>query len=1054
MTVANGQIGNQTTLNNAFVSKTATSGNTATGIINLDNTSDVNSGNTINNTQRYQNEIADSDGTVGTGDSTRKVYSSNNIVANGDNRKVAIGKLDAEFDSVTGHTHDGSSGSGGPLSASSLADFNQYYAVRQSFTITGAAGIDDDITTQMSGKTPGGGTAALGVVTSGTYNRAEIRNSSTDTYIEDAGGQRVYGRITESSGTWTLTYYTNEAGTETSHTLSSTNIRVFFLEVFDQETRPTFSEDTGYLGSLDLTADIVDASTTQSGKINTSSQSLAGSKNFTDGILVSTSFARPRSDIAGGASITALTYSPFVKITGVTATTILGIASGSDGKSIILHNGTTQLLTLNNEDAGATASNRLKLPGSNNIILGTDESIELIYESSSSRWIQKSGSGSGNGSGGVGGINFLILDSSWQPTKTDNSSADIAIGDWLSYDDGANSIPIDMTGGSPSVVTLSRTATGGEILNGTASFKIVKTASNAQGEGASCVGYVPLGYRGQQCMISFTHRIISGNIIDGDIGVYVYDVTNSSLLTPNNNSLIGSYNLNKMDVYIPETCAQIRIGFHFKSTVTTALTFVWDDMQIGPSEAVYGPTMTDSTIFIMNPEATTTNPTKGTIAVDLATYKLSGDKMQIQWSYQQSSSGSAGSGTYIFPLPAGFVIDSLKISTSPLISAVGTFQILNGSYFGVGTVGVYDSTHLALYLDTYSFGVTASALNTAVTAGSVFNFGTADFQMSFIAEIPIQGQSANIVTQNATTFRISNYLANGTRVTGSAPTQLGEYRSYLHVGNTGTYTETSGAPAAAPSSADGIKVYGGFTYVSGDSANNPSKYEIFIGKNKQYQVQWYQTAGKTGFLSTDVMQEAATSKGCYEQYDPSTGILAITRTILNGTNYTGGDDTFLNINDGYFEVFVSEKVIPVQIGNKSEIFVTGGNGFGSTNTTIRRFSTSVVSLGSDITYADSATNGGSFTINTTGIYAISYTDGSSAAESILGVSLNSSQLTTSIDSITNADRVTITDDYLNRYSNCSATLNLTASDVIRAHTDGTQNRTNDSEVLFRITRIA
>lgn len=138
---------------------------------------------------------------------------------------------------------------------------------------------------------------------------------------------------------------------------------------------------------------------------------------------------------------------------------------------------------------------------------------------------------------------------------------------------------------------------------------------------------------------------------------------------------------------------------------------------------------------------------------------------------------------------------------------------------------------------------------------------------------------------------------------------------------------------------------------------------------------------------------------------------------------------------------------------RSEVFVTGGNGFGSTNTKIRRFVTTVKSNGTAITYADSATNGGSFTINQDGIYGISYHDGSTAAETVVGVSLNSSELTTNIESITNADRVVNSVDYLNRYTFCGSILNLKTGDVIRAHTDGAQNRTLDSDVSFRITRI-
>lgn len=46
--------------------------------------------------QQYINELASVDGIVGEGDPNAKSYSSNNYIADGDNRKEAIGKLDAQ----------------------------------------------------------------------------------------------------------------------------------------------------------------------------------------------------------------------------------------------------------------------------------------------------------------------------------------------------------------------------------------------------------------------------------------------------------------------------------------------------------------------------------------------------------------------------------------------------------------------------------------------------------------------------------------------------------------------------------------------------------------------------------------------------------------------------------------------------------------------------------------------------------------------------------------------------------------------------------------------
>jgi hypothetical protein len=72
----------------------------------------------------------------------------------------------------------------------------------------------------------------------------------------------------------------------------------------------------------------------------------------------------------------------------------------------------------------------------------------------------------------------------------------------------------------------------------------------------------------------------------------------------------------------------------------------------------------------------------------------------------------------------------------------------------------------------------------------------------------------------------------------------------------------------------------------------------------------------------------------------------------------------------------------------SEVRLNTVNGFGSTNTMIRRFTNTTINTGTDITYADSATLGATFTINTAGVYAISYSD-SFAASADMGLSLNS-----------------------------------------------------------------
>lgn len=130
-------------------------------------------------------------------------------------------------------------------------------------------------------------------------------------------------------------------------------------------------------------------------------------------------------------------------------------------------------------------------------------------------------------------------------------------------------------------------------------------------------------------------------------------------------------------------------------------------------------------------------------------------------------------------------------------------------------------------------------------------------------------------------------------------------------------------------------------------------------------------------------------------------------------------------------------------------------GFGSTNTAIRRFTNVVTNQGSDITYADSAANGASFTINTSGVYAMSYANAWSAAGDH-GFSLNSSQLTTGIPSITAADCLnhTVTSGAGQLYA-VSWIGYLQAGSVVRPHClpSGTVS-TSNGVAQFTITRVA
>jgi hypothetical protein len=172
-------------------------------------------------------------------------------------------------------------------------------------------------------------------------------------------------------------------------------------------------------------------------------------------------------------------------------------------------------------------------------------------------------------------------------------------------------------------------------------------------------------------------------------------------------------------------------------------------------------------------------------------------------------------------------------------------------------------------------------------------------------------------------------------------------------------------------------------------------------------------------------------------------------TTISGTN---GVD---NIASGAVQSvdFAATAQLPLGNTNYSMVRLHTTNGYGSTNTCILRWTTTVTNQGTDITYADSATLGSTFTINTSGVYALSCLFRTAVTSSVVGFSLNSSQLSTSVASIAIADRLAVSQAFsVNAFFSTSASLYLPAGSVIRTHADANAPQSTDCGVI--IVRVA
>jgi hypothetical protein len=185
---------------------------------------------------------------------------------------------------------------------------------------------------------------------------------------------------------------------------------------------------------------------------------------------------------------------------------------------------------------------------------------------------------------------------------------------------------------------------------------------------------------------------------------------------------------------------------------------------------------------------------------------------------------------------------------------------------------------------------------------------------------------------------------------------------------------------------------------------------------------------------------------------------------VNGLSQAAGNDGTLAIQVGPSGAKVNAIALgtdgtptllkqPAITTAQSMVQVNTANGYGSTNTCIRRWTTTAVSQGSDITYADSATLGGSFTINTNGVYSVNYTDQFSAGSHI-AITLNDSQPSTVVDSLTFTPLQTNYTSSASAGFGVSWTGYLAAGSVIRAHANATSSGSRTNLAAFTITRVA
>ena len=202
-------------------------------------------------------------------------------------------------------------------------------------------------------------------------------------------------------------------------------------------------------------------------------------------------------------------------------------------------------------------------PGNENKLISTEKIYDPTVNKSLSEAIL-------DGDIGGDGINYI----------TNGEAKDSTTG-WANYADTASESPEDGTGGSPSLTFITTTS---DPLRGGESFLFpIASAASYQGEGISYDFTPDKADGGQLGEINFSYEVDS-NYETGFLKVFLYDVTNSRLVSTTNPSIEnkGPVGNHRSFFTFPAGSTSLRLIIHVSTTSTAGFALTFDTVKVGP----------------------------------------------------------------------------------------------------------------------------------------------------------------------------------------------------------------------------------------------------------------------------------------------------------------------------------------------------------------------------------------------------------------------------------------------------------------------------------------
>lgn len=394
----------------------------------------------------------------------------------------------------------------------------------------------------------------------------------------------------------------------------------------------------------------------------------------------------------------------------------LELYTGGSVKKVVTN---SQAQTLTNKTLTAPTIDVVTLDGQASAPSNPSAGYYKVYVDDTTSKLQlldSSGTVTTVGSGSGGAQNFIT-----------NGDAEAATTGWATYADAAGTSPVDGTGGSPTVTWTRSTSSP---LTGLASFLFTKDAANRQGEGASYDFDIERADQAKVCRIDFDYEVASGTYADGDLTVWLYDVTNAQLIQPSASSILNAVGPQKKQPLSFQTnsnSTSYRLIIHVASTSASAYTVKFDNVSV-TRESISQGTVNTASVAYTPTGGWTSNTTYS------ARWSQIGEDMEVR--ARIALSGAPTSATFTMSLPSGKVIDFAKMPAGALtnLESVGIANIYDatGNRY-VGVVSINDQGSIRIQPDN---------VTSVVTQAVPFTFASGDtIELNF--KVPIVGWSSS-----------------------------------------------------------------------------------------------------------------------------------------------------------------------------------------------------------------------------------------------------------------------------------------------------------------------